>query len=1704
MKPLRRRWRIPSLLLMALVFLPAVSGPRSDTAPAVTGQSKTLLSDGRWLLLGGQDAGGVRSDGWLLDARAQTVTPIVHKLHYGRTRHSATVLPDGTVIIVGGVGKDGRLVSGAELFRPDTLSFEKLTGATPNPRAGHSATLLVDGRLLIAGGVDDAGHLIPPAEFWDPQSATADSSVALLTPRSGHIATLLADRSVLLWGGVDQSGTVLLTGERFDPAAESLSGVATLPPEAQNLPGSLHLADSLPSDGATNVPIDVRLLMHFSQGLRPELLTNGALTLVGPTGPHNMTTVVTEGGRLVFVTPQPGLLAGATYTFSVIGATDDAGWHLPATRIQFTTRADSETVPLVPPPQEGLPIVEPTPGGEQPDDEAWVPGPRTNWRSGRPESRWKSLPPLQAPAGVTAIAGQVLRLNGQPLRDVTLRIGQSTTVTDDTGRFALTGVAPGVYAMVIDGRSASQPGRTYGRFEVNVELVAGQTAVLPFTIWMPKLDTAHAVRIPAYTTSEVVVTTPRIPGLELRIPAHAAIRDEGGTAVTEVTITPIPLDRPPSPLPQGVDVPLYFTIQPGGAYISSRYAGGARLVYPNRRQAPPGTPHEFWDYEAERKGWHIYGVGSVTPDGRKVAASPAVSIYEFTGAMVAPPAIAPAQGPPPGGAPPEGDPVDPATGLFVMSKTDLLVSDTLPIQLTRTYRPQDPQSRPFGIGATHPYEMWLVGNTFPWTWADLVLPDGGRVHYERISPGTGYVDAVYEHTATPTRFYKSTIRWRIPGGGWALTLKDGTVYVFGDMRPLQSITDRYGNKVTITRAEAGGQSGNITKITSPNGRWIEFTYDSSNRVTQAKDNIHRAVAYTYDASGRLWRVTDPAGGVTEYTYDASHRMLTIRDPRNIVFLTNEYDTGDRVTRQTLADGGTYQFAYTVDGTTGKIIQTDTTNPRGFVRRTTFNTAGYPLTDTRGLGTAVAQTTTDVRQAGSNLATSMTDALGRRTDYTYDGMGNTLTVTRLAGTANAVTTTLTYEATFNQVAIITDPLNHTTTFVYNAAGQLTTITNPLGHQTTMTYNTAGQPLTITTPAGTTTLIYEAGDVVGITDPAGNATARFVDTMGRLVAVTNPLGQRTRYDYDALNRLVKITDVLNSLTQFAYDPNGNLLSMTDARSNATTYAYNNIDRLQTRTDPLLRAESYQYDANGNLTMFTDRKSQVTSSTYDALDRLTQRTYTGGSTTDYTWDASNRLTQLVDSLSGTITRTYNDLDRLTQEVTPQGTVGYTYDAVGRRTSMTVTGQPTVAYGYDNADRLTSITQGTSVVSFTYDTAGRRTSLALPNGVITDYIYDAGSRLSGLTYRNGATTLGALIYAYDLASNLRQTGGAWARTGLPPALASATYDAANRQLTFGGQTLTYDLNGNLTGDGTNTYTWNARNELAAITGPVPATFVYDALGRRQRKTIGATVTDFVYDDLNPIRELVGSSAIDFLAGLAIDEYLLRVTEGVTEHFLADGLGSTLALATGAGAVATEYSYEPFGTASASGATSGNALKYTAREDDGTGLYFYRARYYHPSRQRFISEDPIGLAGGPNVYSYVHNNPMSYSDPLGLFTVFGGAPIFRPGQWRLPPNQSALRPPPPLPRATPWRQPRLVPGPPPPPPPPPGPKTWFEKLIYGLGKSLEALGDIIGGPGPIIIDGDPCASPPPGGPAPEGGKSGGAPPPPPGDPPGLPGIICI
>ena len=214
-------------------------------------------------------------------------------------------------------------------------------------------------------------------------------------------------------------------------------------------------------------------------------------------------------------------------------------------------------------------------------------------------------------------------------------------------------------------------------------------------------------------------------------------------------------------------------------------------------------------------------------------------------------------------------------------------------------------------------------------------------------------------------------------------------------------------------------------------------------------------------------------------------------------------------------------------------------------------------------------------------------------------------------------------------------------------------------------------------------------------------------------------------------------------------------------------------------------------------------------------------------------------------------------------------------------------------------------------------------------------------------------------------------------------------------------DPNGNLAADGLTSYTWNARNQLVGMSGVTSASFAYDALGRRQSKTISGTATNFLYDKLNLVQELSnGTPSANLLSGSLIDETLTRSDSNGSTTLLTDAQRSTIGLADASGAVQTSYTFEPFGQTQVSGSPSANATEFASRENDGVGLYYYRSRFYSPALQRFLSEDPKGFAGGDvNLFAYVSNSPVTFVDPLGLDQTiwdFGGNGRYGPrnGNW--------------------------------------------------------------------------------------------------------------
>ena len=1585
------------------------------TLPRSSDVSRILLPDGRTF-----EVAGARQRAYLIDGATRRTLSLPEVRRFA----SVTVMPSGQVLLWGGIDATGKVLDNGEWFEPTTGRFVR-TGTLGLPaRAGHTLTVLTDGRLLMTGGWSAEGAPATSAVLWQPQQRLATALLRSADSiRLEAVAQLQPDGSVRINGGVDSRGRAVLTQWSYDPATEPSS--ASRPAAGSSIHGTAAVAATLPAANANAAPIRGALAIRFTAPVDLHQLNTKTITLLGPEGTVPVKVIGAEGGRLAFVLPPDDLYPGSRYTLFVQGLHAVSGAAVPFKAVGFTTARVMSTGVMVAG-QGGRPAVPGTatsPAATLPPlylmaggardfcdgrksgqlcrsqsfirDGAWFPGDNNvadatggHWRLYQPHQSLPDTRALEAALGkgATAVIGQVRQIDEKPVANVEVSIGPIKTRTDARGVFVLKGIPAGRQKMFVDGRSASHDEVNYGRFLVGTDVQSGKVERMPYVMYLPRVLPRDVVALPSPTTREIVVRHPEMPGLELHIPAGTVFKDRDGHVLTHIAIVPTPVDHAPFPLPD--NFPVYFTIQPSDAVVEGltpEAAKGLRIVYPNYGHVAPNTVGNFWVYDAQQ-GWRIYGTGHITADARQVAPDKGVTVEWLMGASVSLSSANPPNQRKPGGAC-LSQPVDLQTGIFFHQWNDLAIRDVVPLALTRAYNSADTASHLFGIGSGSNVSMHLYTNN-GYVTPQLVLPCGEGVAFNLISgpspPSGELYGNVWAHNGSNTAFYGATLEFlTAPTERWLLTMKDGTQYGFQNEVPNQLLwmKDRFGNQVQLVY-----NGGLVEQMISPSGRSITLNYGSGNRVSSIVDNTGRTVSYAYTAAGALTTVTYPDKTTEQYGYTSTNQMQTMQDRRGNVWVTNQYDTQGRVATQTLADGTAYQFGYTLNGS-GTVTATTVTDPNGNQEYLTFDPAsGYPLTDTHAYGTALAQTTTYIREA-SGLVDSLTDALGRTTSYAYDGWGNVTRLTRLAGTSDAVSYQFTYTSDYNQLASVTDPLQHTTTLSYTN-GCLTGITDPLGHSTTIQCNNAGQPTTIKDALGhVTTLAYQGYDLQSVTDALNRTAQIAVDALGRPTAVKDPLGNVTVTQYDTNDRVVQTLDGLNQTTTISYDGNGNPLSVTLPSQAVVSQTYDVRNRPSTHTDALKQVESWQYDGMGDVLSHTDRKNQLTGWTYDALERPSLVTYADGTTTQATYDAGNRVTQVTDSNAGNQSWGYDDLDRVTTVVAPQGTISYTYDAAGRRTSMTPAAQAIVNYAYDNANRLTSLSQGSETVQFGYDNANRRTSLILPNAISVAYGYDVANELTGMTYLSPTqTTMGTLAYGYD--RDGRRTGktGSFATDLLPANNGqSAAYDLNNRQTQFNGMPQTYDADGNLTNDGTNSYTWNARNQLTQVSqgGSTIFSYAYDAQGRRISKTVtgAGNPTQYLYDGANAVQEAQGSTVNPILTGLSTDERFARNDVTGRTYFLTDALNSTIALTDPTGAIQQQYSYDPYGNVAATGTATGitNPYQYTGREADSASLYYYRARYYSPGMGRFISEDPLGFGGRQlNFYAYVGGSPIDYTDPSG------------------------------------------------------------------------------------------------------------------------------
>jgi len=622
--------------------------------------------------------------------------------------------------------------------------------------------------------------------------------------------------------------------------------------------------------------------------------------------------------------------------------------------------------------------------------------------------------------------------------------------------------------------------------------------------------------------------------------------------------------------------------------------------------------------------------------------------------------------------------------------------------------------------------------------------------------------------------------------------------------------------------------------------------------------------------------------------------------------------------------------------------------------------------------------------------------------------------------------------------------HATTYTYAADGsyRVATITDPQGHVTTFTYEASGlrNLASVSTP-----------DATGTTQ----TTSYTHDVYGRVVSVGVP-GSGTSYTvYDSINRPRRTINARGDTTWFALSGVDTVSTVTDAAHRIYTFNRNKLGWLLSEIDPNGRSRSYLYDLAGNALRQLDRNGDSVKVTYDTLSRVRTR-FANGVTTTYSYGRPRDFwTAAVNSATNDTIR-YDRLGRPVQEVSVIGGTRWArtsfYRGEGARDSLAYTspaGTRTVRWRFDTELRLQSLSGPGGVTDSTrinYNSEGLPTSVRLPTGLTQtagwfpshapewqawsagaidaafhrEWAYDGQGRVASRTAFTRRRE-----YEYDQISQLALKRDLTSSQGplvcedpLDPttctretvwnedSVATYTYDrvhnrtdngatlqsTSNRYATFGGYTLGYDNEGNLTSKTktgySQTYSWNALGQLASVTtNGTTVSYIYNGFGQRVKRTQGSAVTWSIYDGDDLLLELDGSGIVlrEYTMYPSIDApHSLRAWSGTTpgsaNYYMMEQPGHVVGLASASNTVANQYKYTPWGQPESTSETVSQPLRFMARELDATtGLYYVRARWYDPALARFNSEDPIGLDGGVNTYAFVTNSPPNVRDPFGL-----------------------------------------------------------------------------------------------------------------------------
>ncbi len=776
-----------------------------------------------------------------------------------------------------------------------------------------------------------------------------------------------------------------------------------------------------------------------------------------------------------------------------------------------------------------------------------------------------------------------------------------------------------------------------------------------------------------------------------------------------------------------------------------------------------------------------------------------------------------------------------------------------------------------------------------------------------------------------------------------------------------------------------------TCITDNAQRVSTRVWNTQHQVIAYTDNLGNTWLFEWNDERQLLSATDPQGGRYEYHYDESGNLIGEIDPLGRKEASSWLAHWSLPLARTDAAGNSWQFRY---------------DPRGNC-----------ISETDPLGCA-----TRYRYDSRGQVVEVIDATGKQKKLSWNGLGQLIEHIDCSG----YPTRFSYDHRGYLQAII-DALGERTQFSYDAKGRLLSTQLPDGRTEHYLRSISGQLVGYTDPAGHTTHYQHnrRGQVNLRTDAHGRQVQFGYDRFGRLQALTNQNGETYRFTWDASDRLIEQQDLDGSAKRYSYDPLDSVCVVT-----AVPAPHGNGMAVvpSTPLDPIVHY--LERDAMGRLIGKVTADGR-TDYSYDPLDRLvavsTVDAQGNAQRLAFNYDALGQLLE-EHSVAGSLQHHYDELGNLIQTRLPDGRwLNRLHYGSGHLHQINLDGRVISDFERDRLHREVLRTQGQLSTRSEYDRNGRLRARQCRNeGVSTllaptmqiAFDYDPADNLIGkleqlpthqhrqlLHYDATARIIAnqdnlqgqTETFAYDAAANL-----------LDPPQAASGLVVHNKLLTYQDKRYRYDAFGRLAEKrsakwGTQLFTYDAdhrlievRHQKAERTTVIKMT--YDPLGRRIAKSehdshgFPVGQTHFVWDGLRLLLERKNNQSSLYLYEGNGYEPLARV-DGNGEHQRVryyhndlNGLPEQLTEADGHTLWQSRYQVwgnsvrevrEPYYIEEQNLRFQGQYL------DRETGLHYNTFRFYDPDVGRFTTPDPIGLAGGINLYEYAPN-PIVWTDPLG------------------------------------------------------------------------------------------------------------------------------